>query len=238
MDRFVGVESDGDKRRRGLAAEALVYGGEGGFLERGGVVAVALGVGGVAGFGEDGAEVAQGAPAFGVDGEAIDEGADVAAVLAFGAEAELIGAGVGEAGGFLLPARAQVGHDGGVAGLPVVAAEVIELEAGLVAFEVFAGEVEQRDHEAAHVGLVAPGQQREGGVAAFGFVELVVLVAGAVVDGVAVDELEVLADEVAPGVVDDGLGGLDVHAPGEEVVPGVGRRLDGARRRLGATIEK
>ena len=94
-----------------------------------------------------------------------------------------------------------------------------------MAFEVLAGEVEERDHQAAEVGLVAPHQQGEGGVAAFGFVELVVLVAGAVVDGVAVDEFEVLAEEMAPGVVDVGLGGLNVHAPGEEVAPGLGAGL-------------
>jgi hypothetical protein len=63
-----------------------------------------------------------------------------------------------------------------------------------VAFKVLAGEVKERDHQAAELALVAPREEGEGGVAAFGFVEFVVLVAGAVADGVAVDEFEVLAD--------------------------------------------
>ena len=69
------------------------------------------------------------------------------------------------------------------------------------------------------------------------------MVAGAVVHAVAGDEFEVLDDEVAPRVVDEGFGGDDVHAGGEERAPGgdaggalrgvVGDERDGGGERFG-----
>src|ERR1035437_173986 len=168
VDGFIGVKGDGDEGWSGLAADALLDGRQDSLLELDGVIGVAACRVRLAGFRKDGGEVAQGTPALGVDGEAIDHSADVPAILAFGAETEYVSAGVGEPGGRLLPARLQVGHDGGVASLPVTAAQVIELEPGLMAFEVLAAEIEERDHQAAEVGFVTPDEEGQGGVAAFG----------------------------------------------------------------------
>lgn len=69
------------------------------------------------------------------------------------------------------------------------------------------------------------------------------MVAGAVVHAVAGDELDVLEEEVAPGVVDEGFGRDDLHAGGEERVPSgdaggvvcgvVGEERDGGGERFG-----
>src|SRR5690349_4629580 len=138
----------------------------------------------------------------------------------FTLEEAVIGAAVEDAFDFFFPFRTGGTNEVGVASLPVISDEVVELLAGLIEFDGVAHKIEQWDEESAGVGLIAPELQRGDSVAAFAFVEGVVLIAGAVMNFVAVNELKVLDDELAPSVVDVGLGCFHIHRAGEKFFPG------------------
>src|ERR1043166_4610209 len=230
---FVCVKRYGNKRRHCFPANAALDGGEDRFPELGGIRSVMTGFGAKVSEGRDtsplferraritcdivqyGGQVAQGAPAFGIHGEAIDQRMDITAVLAFGAEVDVVGSTISEQMSFLFPSRPQFADGTGIARLPIVTAEIFELKAGLVTFKILAREIEQRHEPAAHVRVVAPGEHSERGVGAFGLVEFVVLVAGAVVNAIAVNQFKVLDDEIAPGVVYDWLRAIQIHATRE-----------------------
>ena len=93
--------------------------------------------------------------------------------------------------------------------------------AGLVKLDAFARKIEQRRNQPPRVRLVTPKHHRECGVTAFGFIQLVILVAGAVVHPVAIDELEILDDQMAPCVIHVRLRHFHVHAAPQNFLPGL-----------------
>src|SRR6266498_3752931 len=83
---------------------------------------------------------------------------------------------------FSFPFRTSRAYEICIAGLPIVADEVVEFLTGLIEFDGLASEIEERHEQSASVSFVAPELQCGDGVAAFAFVESVVLIAGAVMD--------------------------------------------------------
>src|SRR5438128_1747697 len=125
---------------------------------------------------------------------------NVAAILFLRIEAVFAGAIFVETFGFAFPARAHVLKNRRVAGLPIVTADVVDLETGLMVFETFADKIEERPEQAARIFFKTPDHHRERGVTAFGFIKRVVLIARAVTHAVAVDEFEILNEKMPPRV--------------------------------------
>lgn len=143
----------------------------------------------------------------------------------FALKEAVFAAAVEDAFDFLFPIGASGANKFCVASLPVIADEVVELLAGLIEFYGVASEIEQGQEESASIGFVTPELESGDGVAAFAFVEGIVLIAGAVMDFISVDELEILDDEVTPGVVDARLGSFDEHRAGKKFAPGLNRQI-------------
>src|SRR5262245_8426031 len=128
----------------------------------------------------------------------------------FALEQAVVAAAVENAFDFLFPFRASGTDEVGIASLPIIANEAVEFLAGLIEFDGVTSEIEQGHEESASICFVSPELEGGDSVAALAFIEGIVLIAGAVMDFVGVDELEILDDELTPGIVDVGLGCFDV----------------------------
>src|SRR6267154_189742 len=89
--------------------------------------------------------------AFGIDRETVNERMDIAAILLQRTEMNFIGAILYQQSRFFLPARTQLPDSFGIAGLPIVPADIFQFETGLMAFEIFARKIQQWPKPAAHV---------------------------------------------------------------------------------------
>src|SRR3954464_9089483 len=96
---------------------------------------------------------------------------DVAAVLLFGKESVLAGAILVETRDLRLPLLFKLGPHRRVASLPIVTADVVDLETSLVKFQPLACEIEQWPQQSLHVVFIAPNQECQRGVATLGFVQ-------------------------------------------------------------------
>src|SRR5215510_5614469 len=112
-----------------------------------------------------------------------------------------IGAAADDPGDLRFPAGAHGLDENGIACLPIIPAKIIDLMPRLMKLETFACKIEQGRYQPAGVSFITPDEHRQHGVAALSFVEPVILIAGAVVHTIAVDELEVLDEQMTPGVI-------------------------------------
>src|ERR1051326_9050495 len=119
------------------------------------------------------------------------------------------------------PGRLQFVKDSRLASLPIVPTDILQLESGLMKFEPVAREVKQWSHQSAHIFLPSPYHERQRRIAPFSFVNRIVLVARAVAHAVPIDQLEVLAKQMTPGIVDRRLGSFDVHPFAQKFFPSV-----------------
>src|ERR1051326_6830548 len=219
MRFLVAEKSDRNERRLGLPADTLVERRQNVLAKLRGHYRDSFGLGALAYFIQDRDQVAQRRPAFGVGIERIDRRRDVTAVLFLRKQSVLVGAAGLDARDFLFPTRAHGLDEHGIARLPIIAADVLQLVAGLVELQALAREVEERRDQAARVRLETPQHHRHHRITALGFVKLVVLVPGAVTHAVAVDQLKILYQQMPPGVVYERLRRLHLHAARKHPVP-------------------
>src|ERR1043166_3045457 len=219
MRFLVAEKGDRNERRLGLPADTLVERRQNVLAKLRGHFRDSFGLGALAYFIQDRDQVAQRRPAFGVGIERINRRRDVTAVLFLRKQSVLVGAAGLDARGFLFPTGAHGLDEHGIARLPIIAADVLQLVAGLVELQALAREVEQRRGQGAAVRLRHPPPPRPYRITALGFVTLVVFVPGAVTHAVAVDQLKILYQQMPPGVVYERLRRLHLHAPRQHLVP-------------------
>src|SRR5437667_12662390 len=131
----------------------------------------------------------------------------------------VVAAAVEDSINFLFPFWTKGFDELSVPGLPIVPRHIFQLMAGLVELDRLASEIQQRWNQSARIGFVTPEHQRHGCIAAFSLVQLVVLIAGAVMDAVAVHQRKILNDELPPGIVDVVLRHCDLHPALQKAVP-------------------
>ena len=119
----------------------------------------------------------------------------------------------------LLPPGAHRINKVGIARLPIIAADIVQLVGCEMVRQSFVGDVENHRKQAAHIFLIPPPHQRQRGIAAFGGIHFLVLIARAVIHAITIDQGEVLNDQILPGVIYEGLWRVHVHPASNQRLP-------------------